>query len=197
MCPETTTTIQTTVDTQTKENTTWAFTANYGMPIGSEFAKKPVTWPPQAFFRGRSRQFVAELYIKRIEWHEDGDGTIDAIKLTLSDGQSSPKIGLHNANLDKSLTFNNVNAIRGLVVISTPKKIVQIELIDANKEPFATIGKNSQKRVSTSAEQTRQRLKLKTTERLIGLQAVEHKPPQNSNYAPLAGIKFLILSYKP
>jgi len=56
------------------------------MPIASDLAKKPITWPPQAFFRGRSKQFVAELFIKRIEWHEDSEGAIDAIKLTLSDG---------------------------------------------------------------------------------------------------------------
>ena len=56
------------------------------MPIGSDKAKKPITWPPQAFFKGRSKAFVAELYIKRIEWHEDNEGAIDAIRLTLSDG---------------------------------------------------------------------------------------------------------------
>jgi hypothetical protein len=82
-------------------------------------------------------------------------------------------------------------------VISSPTKILQIELIDGNKEPFAIIGKNAQRRLAANGDQSRQRLKLKTTERLIGLQAVEHKPPLNGNQAPLGGLKFLILSYKP
>jgi hypothetical protein len=86
MCPEPIITIQATADVLSKENTTWAFTANYGMSIASDKAKKPITWPPQAFFRGRSKQFVADLYIKRVEWSEDAEGAISAIKLTLSDG---------------------------------------------------------------------------------------------------------------
>lgn len=131
------------LDTRDKENTTWAFTANYGMSVTSEQAKKPITWPPQQFFRGRSKQFVAELYIKRIEWHEDAEGVVDALKLTLSDGQSSPKIGVGNAELDKHIVLAGINAIRGLIVISSNTRILQIELIDANKEPFATIGKNA------------------------------------------------------
>ena len=72
MCHEIVTTTAV-LDTSPKENTSWAFTANYGMPVLSELAKKPITWPPQAFFRGRSKQFVAELFIKRIEWHEDAE----------------------------------------------------------------------------------------------------------------------------
>ena len=86
ICNENVSTLTASADTSPKETTTWAFTANYGMPIASDLAKKPITWPPQAFFRGRSKQFVAELFIKRIEWHEDSEGAIDAIKLTLSDG---------------------------------------------------------------------------------------------------------------
>lgn len=81
-------------------------------------------------------------------------------------------------------------------MIATPSKIVQIDLHDESKQTFATIGKNSQKRAAGN-DTTRHKLRLKNTERLIGLQAVEHKPPQNSSYSPLAGIKFLILSYKP
>jgi hypothetical protein len=38
------------------------------------------------------------------------------------------------------------------VVLSTPSKILQIELIDEKKEPFASIGKNSQKRISAAAD---------------------------------------------
>lgn len=86
MCPEATVVTPAETVSSLKENTNWAFTFNYGMPIGSDRAKKPITWPPQAFFKGRSKAFVADLYIKRIEWHEDNDGAIDAIKLTLSDG---------------------------------------------------------------------------------------------------------------
>lgn len=197
MCNEQLTTLALSLDTSPKEHTSWAFTANYGMPIASELAKKPITWPPQAFFRGRSKQYHADLFIKRIEWHEDAEGAVDAIKLTLSDGQASPKIGLSSAELDKQLVLGGINAIRGLVVISSATKIIQIELIDQNKEPFASIGKNAQKRAVCGGDQSRQRLKLKQSERLIGLQAVEHKPPQNSSHAPLAGLKFLILSYKP
>ena len=55
------------------------------------------------------------------------------------------------------------------MVVSSASKIVQIELIDDKKETFATIGKNSQKRVGAGQETQRQRLKLKNTERLIGL----------------------------
>ena len=68
-----------------REQMSWAFTANYGMPIGSDNAKKAVTWQPQAFFKGRSKQFVADLYIKRIEWHEGADGSVEAFRITLSD----------------------------------------------------------------------------------------------------------------
>jgi hypothetical protein len=38
-----------------KEPLSWAFTANYGLQITSELAKKVVTWPPQAFFKNRSK----------------------------------------------------------------------------------------------------------------------------------------------
>jgi hypothetical protein len=176
MCHDPVVTLSASLDTSPKEHTTWAFTANYGMKVDSELAKKPITWPPQAFFRGRSKQFVAELFIKRIDWHEDGDGAVDAIKLFLSDGQSSPKIGLNSVDLDKHIVLGGINAIKGLVVISSPTKILQIELVDADKQPFASIGKNAQRRVAASGEQSRQRLKLKQTERLIGLQAVELKP---------------------
>lgn len=86
---------------------------------------------------------MAELFIKRFEWHEDADGAIDAIRLSLSDGQSSPKIGLNSVDLDKSLVLAGINAIRGLIVVSTATKVLQIELIDGNKEPFAVIGKNA------------------------------------------------------
>ena len=44
---------------------------------------------------------MAELYIRRIEWHEDCEGAIDAIRLSLNDGSTSPKIGLNQADLDK------------------------------------------------------------------------------------------------
>ena len=83
------------------------------------------------------------------------------------------------------------------MVISSATKILQIELIDQNKESFASLGKNAQKRIVVNSEQSRLRLKLKNTERLIGIQAVELKPLPNSSYAPLAGLKFLILSHKP
>lgn len=86
---------------------------------------------------------MADLFIKRVEWHEDADGAVDAIRLTLSDGQSSPKIGLNSADLDKSLVLAGISAIRGLIVVSSASKILQIELIDGNKEPFAVIGKNA------------------------------------------------------
>ena len=171
----------------------WAFTANYGMPINCEQAKKPITWPPQTFFRGRSKQYIADLFIKKIEWEETANDAVTAFRITLSDGQTSPKIGVAGADLNKSVSLGGINAIRGLIVTSTPTTIIQIELIDQNKETFATIGKVTAKQ----AEQTRQRLKLKAIERLIGLQAVEAKPPQGSSIAPFAGLKFLILSYKP
>ena len=101
-------------------------------------------------------------------------------------------------SLDKSLNLAGISSIRGLIVVSSPHKIIQIELMDQSKEPFATIGKSAQRRAYPNSEgQVRQKLRLKLSERLIGLQAVEHKPPPGSSLAPLAGIKFLILSYKP
>lgn len=139
-------------ETREREQMSWAFTANYGMPINSDNAKKPITWPPQAFFKGRSKQFVADLYIKRIEWHEDPDGTVAAFRITLSDNQISPKIGVNSVSLDKSLNLAGISSIRGLVVVSSPHKIIQIELMDHNKEPFATIGKSAQRRAYPSAE---------------------------------------------
>jgi len=135
-----------------KEPLSWAFTANYGLQITSELAKKVVTWPPQAFFKNRSKQFVADLYIKRIDWHEDAEGAVDAIRLTLSDGQSSPKIGVNSADLDKQLVLAGIGAIRGMTVISSATKILQIELIDANKDSFASLGKNAQKRIVVSGD---------------------------------------------
>ena len=38
-----------------KDNGVWTFTANYGMPSSSLEAKKAITWPSAAFFRGRTK----------------------------------------------------------------------------------------------------------------------------------------------
>ena len=94
------------------------------MAATSDEAKKAITWPSLAYFKGRSKQFIAELYIKKIEWHEDLEGAIDAIRLTLSDGSVSPKVGLNSAELEKSLVLGGVKAIRGIVVVSSRQKII-------------------------------------------------------------------------
>lgn len=88
MCNDTVVTLGVLNETSrdSKEPLSWAFTSNYGLAITSDLAKKVITWPPQAFFKNRSKQFVADLYIKRIDWHEDAEGAVDALKLTLSDG---------------------------------------------------------------------------------------------------------------
>lgn len=161
---------------ESKENASWALTANYGMRLDSALAKKPIYWPSTAFFKGRQKAFIAQLFIKRIEWHEDTEGAIDTLRLTLNDGSTSPKIGVNSAELDKSLVLGGIKAIRTIELICSQQKIIQIDLIDGEKNNFATIGKNSLKKLKENSDMVKTKLKLKQNERLIGLEAVERKP---------------------
>jgi hypothetical protein len=59
---------------------------------------------------------------------------------------------VNSADLDKQLVLAGIGAIRGMTVISSATKILQIELIDANKDSFASLGKNAQKRIVVSGD---------------------------------------------